>query len=174
MAIVHADSLFTTASPTGPQLTRDAVLRVQPGTTPNYNRGSSLLKLLHLVEQTQLAAEREHYLQDYLEYLFPFRDLELYGPQGGDADNLDPVFQDNKTDFQKQNVAAFRTADSTLVRGWATAGTGRVHSSACRIVAVPIPRCPRRPDTGWAIASRRGCGLARRRCRSCSRFRTTR
>jgi hypothetical protein len=122
MAIVHADSLFTTTSPNGPQLMRDAVLRVEPGTTPRYNRGNSLLRLLHLVEQTQLAAEREHYLQDHLQYLFPFRTLDLYGPQGGDSDNLDPVFQDNKTDFQKQNVAGFTTADTTLVRGWATAG----------------------------------------------------
>ena len=36
--------------------------------------------------------------------------LELYGPSGGDADVLDPTQQDNKTDFQKQNVETFRTS----------------------------------------------------------------
>jgi mannose-6-phosphate isomerase-like protein (cupin superfamily) len=122
MAIVHADSLFTTAAPGGPQLPGDPVRRVEPGTTPNYNRGNSLLGLLRLVEQTQLAAEREHYLHDHLQFLFPFRGLELYGPQGGDSDNLEPAFQDNKTDFQKQNVASFITADTTLLRGWVTTG----------------------------------------------------
>lgn len=126
MAIVHADSLFTSASPAGPQLLPGAVRRVQPGTTPDYDRGNSMLQLLRLVEQTQLAAGREHYLHDHLQYLFPIRDLELYGPQGGDADRLDPATQDNKTDFQKQNVASFTTADTSLVRGWATAGNRTV------------------------------------------------
>jgi mannose-6-phosphate isomerase-like protein (cupin superfamily) len=77
---------------------------------------------MRLMEQTELAAEREWYLRDYLQYLFPIDYLELYGPSGGDADTLDPARQDNKTDFQKQNVRSFRTSATSLVRGWATTG----------------------------------------------------
>jgi mannose-6-phosphate isomerase-like protein (cupin superfamily) len=122
MAILHADSLFTGSLPTGPQLAGDPIRPVQPGTSPDYDRGNSLLKLLGLVEQTQLGADRAHYLHDHLQYLFPIRQLELYGPQGGDSGILDPIYQDNKTDFQKQNVRDFLLADTTLVRGWAAAG----------------------------------------------------
>ena len=81
-------------------LHRDSVFRVPPGTTPNYNKGSSLVTLMRLMERTQLAADREWYLRDYLQYLFPVDYLEMYGPSGGDADLLDPTRQDNKTDFQ--------------------------------------------------------------------------
>jgi mannose-6-phosphate isomerase-like protein (cupin superfamily) len=100
----------------------DSVFRVQPGTTPNYNKGSSLVALMRLMERTQLAVDREWYLRDSLQYLFPVDYLELYGPSGGDADLLDPARQDSKTDFQKQNVKSFRTSASSLVRGWVTTG----------------------------------------------------
>ena len=100
----------------------DSVFRVTPGTTPNYNKGNSLVALMRLMEQTQLAVDREWYLRDYLQYLFPIQQLELYGPSGADADVLDPTRQDSKTDFQKQNVKSFRTAATSLVRGWATIG----------------------------------------------------
>ena len=33
-----------------------------------------------------------------------------------------PTRQDNKTDFQKQNVRSFRTSATSLVRGWVTTG----------------------------------------------------
>jgi mannose-6-phosphate isomerase-like protein (cupin superfamily) len=123
MAIVHGDQLFRATLQGGPQIVQeDRVLRVAPGTSPDYDRGNSLLKLLQLVERTRLAAEREHYLHDSLQHLFPFRQLDLYGPQSPDTDNLDPARQDNKTDFQKQNVADFVASDTTLVRGWAAAG----------------------------------------------------
>jgi mannose-6-phosphate isomerase-like protein (cupin superfamily) len=100
----------------------DSVFRVPPGTTPNYNKGSSLVTLMRLMEQTQLAVDREWYLRDDLQYLFPVDYLELYGPSGGDADVLDPTRQDNKNDFQKQNVKSFRTSATSLVRGWVTTG----------------------------------------------------
>jgi len=100
----------------------DSVFRVPPGTSPNYNKGSSILAVMRLVEQTQLAADREWYLRDHLQYLFPIEFLELYGPAGADADLLDPTRQDNKTDFQKQNVRLFRTSATALVRGWVTTG----------------------------------------------------
>src|SRR5437016_5719846 len=106
MEIVHSDSVF----------------QVMPGTTPNYDQKNSLLSLVNLVEWVQLAAEREYYKFDSLQYLFPFDYLELYGPSGADSTILDPTRQDNKTDFQKQNVRSFHTTDSYLVRGWASAG----------------------------------------------------
>lgn len=100
----------------------DACFRVTPGTTPDYDSGNSLLKLMGLVENVMLAVGREHYDADQLQHLFPIRSLELYGPQGGDADITDPARQDNKTDFQKQNVRDFVTTDALLVRGIVTAG----------------------------------------------------
>lgn len=106
MFIVHADSVF----------------KVEPDTTPPYDRGNPLLKLMNLLEKTRLAAERDFYLRDYLQYLFPFESLEFYGPQGADANNLDPQAQDNKTDFQKQNVRDFRSTDTFLIRGLVALG----------------------------------------------------
>jgi mannose-6-phosphate isomerase-like protein (cupin superfamily) len=106
MAIVHSDS----------------VLQIQPGTTPDYNEQNPLIKLLNIMETMQLAAERECYLMDYTQYLIPFEHLELYGPSGSDYTVLDPTQQDNKNDFQKQNVHDFTTTDTYLVRGWVTTG----------------------------------------------------
>ncbi len=104
----------------------DSVFRVDPGKPPDYAADNPLLKLLGLVERSRLAAEREHYESPSLQYLYPHRWLELYGPSGGDADQLDPALQDVKTDFQKQNVRDFRLADTRAVRGWAAAGDRRV------------------------------------------------
>ncbi len=100
----------------------DAVFKVEPGTQPDYDRGNSMLKLLDLMQRTQLACERETYLTDHLQFLFPFEFLEIYGPAGGDLNILAPEIQDNKTDFQKQNVRNFLTTDTLLIRGWARAG----------------------------------------------------
>lgn len=100
----------------------DTVFKVEPGTTPAYDRGNPLLKLINLLEKVKLAAERDFYLRDHLQYLFPFESLDSYGPQGADANNLDPTQQDNKTDFQKQNVRDFRTTDTFLIRGLVTVG----------------------------------------------------
>ena len=69
-----------------------------------------------------LAAGREAYPFDELQYLFPIRSLQLYGPSAPSDGVLDPQQQDNKTDFQKQNVASFLVADTQLIRGIASAG----------------------------------------------------
>src|SRR2546430_17608773 len=94
MDIVHTDSVF----------------RVEPGTTPNYNKGSSLVALMNILDSTQLACDREWYLRDHLQYLFPYEYLELYGPQAGDANILDPAPQGNKTDFPNQNNKSVPTS----------------------------------------------------------------
>lgn len=106
MQILHTDSIF----------------QVPTGTTPNYNRGNSLLKLMGLMETAQLAAERDFYLTDQLQFMFPYDFLELYGPAGADSNILAPEQQDNKEDFQKQNIRDFRTTDTTLIRGWVEVG----------------------------------------------------
>ncbi|WP_437586802.1 cupin domain-containing protein [Sorangium sp. So ce1000] len=97
----------------------DSVLRVAPRTTPDYDRDNPLTKLLGMVEGVGLAAEREHYWADHTQYLVPFDQLELHGPSAPQSDVLDPVLQDNKDDFQKQNLRGFFTSDTQVVRGWA-------------------------------------------------------
>src|SRR5437868_12225521 len=98
----------------------DRVLPVPAGTTPDYSFNNPELRLLSLVEKAQLAAGREAYLMQHAQYLFPIEFLELYGPSGADANNLDPRQQDNKSDFQKQNVHDFHTTDMHAVRGIVT------------------------------------------------------
>ena len=83
---------------------KDVVIDVPSGITPPYKVNNPLTKLLTLMEQVQFAASREVYLTPQMQYLFPIEDLTMYGPAGADHDILDPVQQDNKTDFQKQNV----------------------------------------------------------------------
>ncbi|MGY3610865.1 MULTISPECIES: cupin domain-containing protein [unclassified Bradyrhizobium] len=104
-----------------PLIAADTVLRMPPGQTPNYNSRNPMMKLLAVAEAHHLAAERHFYLTDHLHALVPFSHLDLAGPQGADADILDPSRQDNKTDFQKQNVRDFLVTDTYLLRGWVTA-----------------------------------------------------
>lgn len=101
----------------------DAVFQVNPGTAADYNTNNPLVRLLRIIQSSRYAAETEYYRVDQTQYLFPYDFLELYGPQGGDYQNLTPEFQDNKTDFQKQNIKDFTLTDTVLARGWATAGS---------------------------------------------------
>ena len=96
----------------------DAVVRVDPGTTPNYNAGNPMMRLLDVMERVTVAAEHEFYRQESLQYLIPYDYLEMYGPSSPNENLLDPQQQDVKTDFQKQNVRDFRATDTHLVRGW--------------------------------------------------------
>lgn len=100
----------------------DRVSRVPPGQTPNYASDNPLLTLTGLIEDARFAVDREWYLRDYLQFLYPIGALELYGPAGGDADILDPTVQDNKTDFQKQNIKSLIIAPTQLARGWVSTG----------------------------------------------------
>ncbi len=97
----------------------DTVVRVAPGTTPDYDRDNPLQKLSRIVGRSRLALGREHYTSELLQHLVPFDHLELWGPQAPNSDVLDPAQQDAKTDFQKQNVRDFHSGDTELVRGWA-------------------------------------------------------
>jgi mannose-6-phosphate isomerase-like protein (cupin superfamily) len=96
----------------------DSVFRVPPNESPNYKENNPLTQLLTLIERTRLAAERDVYLVEHLQYLFPIRKLELYSPAAPHTDVLDAKAQDNKNDFQKQNVRSFLLADTQLSRGY--------------------------------------------------------
>ncbi|MEY3390905.1 MAG: hypothetical protein RL350_1167, partial [Pseudomonadota bacterium] len=97
------------------------VVRVPSGVSPNYRDDNPLLRVMQMVEDVELAAEREHYRSESLQFLFPFKFLSLYGPSAS-PDVLDPREQDDKNDFQKQNVQNFSASDCQLVRGWVVAG----------------------------------------------------
>jgi hypothetical protein len=100
----------------------DTVVKVDPNNPPSYHQGNPLQKLLNLMEQAQLAVEREFYLMEHAQYLFPFEWLSIYGPSGNQADIVEPVRQDNKEDFQKQNIKDFRSTDTFLIRGLVRVG----------------------------------------------------
>ncbi|MBO9202131.1 MULTISPECIES: cupin domain-containing protein [Niastella] len=97
---------------------------IQKVTGPiNYNVKNPVVKLMKVMEDASFFAEDlGAYLADSLQYLFPFSHLDLYGPAGNDQDILNPELQDNKTDFQKQNIKDFLLTDTYLVRGWVTIG----------------------------------------------------
>src|SRR4051794_32082751 len=108
MAVVQAENISIVHT--------DNVIQINPGTTPDYNQNNPLLKLLGLIEGVQFAAERESYLMEYTQYLFPFSYLELYGPSGQSYNILDPAQQANNADFQKQNRHGFRPTHADLPR----------------------------------------------------------
>jgi hypothetical protein len=99
-----------------------AVELVPPHSSPNYNKDNPVTKLIAAVEAAELSAERHHYLADSIQYLFPFARASLYGPAGEQWQVRDPRLQDDKNDFQKQNVSRFDLADTQLFRGYAQAG----------------------------------------------------
>jgi mannose-6-phosphate isomerase-like protein (cupin superfamily) len=89
----------------------------------NYNVYNPIIKLMNIMQESSFMAEdMSAYTTDSLQYLFPFSHLELYGPAGSEHSILNPEVQDNKTDFQKQNVKDFLLTDTYLVRGWVSAG----------------------------------------------------
>lgn len=100
---------------------QDQVVRAQ---NPNYNDQNPVDKLLRLIEGVHWSAGIEYYRTDCAQYLFPFEDLVLYSPNQADLQpgDLDFRNQDNKTDFQKQNIKDFISTDTYLVRGIVTAG----------------------------------------------------
>jgi mannose-6-phosphate isomerase-like protein (cupin superfamily) len=98
----------------------DKVFTVKPPASVDYKQNNPLARLMSLLETVELSAERENYLLNQVQYLIPFDFLELYGPAGSAWNVTDPAQQDNKEDFQKQNIHDFRCTDTWLARGWAT------------------------------------------------------
>jgi mannose-6-phosphate isomerase-like protein (cupin superfamily) len=101
----------------------DKVFLVKPPATPDYKPNNPLARLMSLLETVEFSAERENYLLNQVQYLIPFDFLELYGPSGSSWNVSDPTMQDNKEDFQKQNIHDFRCTDTWIARGWATTRT---------------------------------------------------
>lgn len=101
----------------------DVVIPVGQGTTPDYTANNPIWKVAQAIENAKFAAELEHYEIPSVQYLFPFKHLELYGPAGGEANGqLNPRNQLNKEDFQKQNIKTFLLGDVFIARGYAQAG----------------------------------------------------
>lgn len=98
----------------------DKVFPVKPPATVDYKTANPLNRLMSLLETVELGVEREHYLLNSVQYLIPFDFLELYGPSGDAWNVTDARLQDNKEDFQKQNIKDFRCTDTWIARGWAT------------------------------------------------------
>ncbi len=89
----------------------------------NYNSNNPTTKLMHAMEESYFFAENlDYYLADSIQFLFPFSHLDIYGPSGKDHSNTDPAKQDNKNDFQKQNIKDFILTDTFLARGWVNVG----------------------------------------------------
>jgi mannose-6-phosphate isomerase-like protein (cupin superfamily) len=120
---------------------------VPPGASPSYTKDNPVRKLLKAIEDVELAAGREHYLPETLQYLFPFSELVLYGPSGEDWQEKDPRRQDNKNDFQKQNVRQFDFAETQIVRGYAQAGNWI--GPFLRVSYTPGPKSPFSNDKGY-------------------------
>ncbi len=93
---------------------------------PDLGGTDPLLKVLSLVERVDLAAERESYLMETVQYLFPFDALVLSGPNPPHDGVCDPTQQDDKTNAQQQTILDFRAGDTYLMRGWAHAGAATV------------------------------------------------
>lgn len=94
---------------------------VPPTEDPNYQDHNPVIRMMTTWAKAELAADREHYDPVSLHFLFPYKDLALYGPKPPFEGVLDPRFQDNKQDFQKQNIADFNLQDCWLARGYASA-----------------------------------------------------
>lgn len=91
----------------------------------DYKPNNPLNRLMAILESFDLSAERENYLLNQVQYLVPYDFLELYGPSDPAWNVTDPTDQnnrdqDNKEDFQKQNIKDFRCTDTRIARGWAT------------------------------------------------------
>lgn len=104
-------------------------VRVRPGVPPpDYSKNNPLWRVVRAVEDSRLAAGRGFYRPESLQYLFPFRDLELHGPSGMVFDEATVTARDLiaasdfKDDFQKQNIAGFRFCESAVLRGYVQVG----------------------------------------------------
>jgi len=100
----------------------DVTVIANPSQVPNYNAKNPILEVTSIIEKCHLSADLEHYDRKSLDYLIQYSSLELYGPAGLDSGVIDPTKQDNKNDFQKQNIKNFKIGNTILIRGWVVAG----------------------------------------------------
>ena len=95
----------------------DTIIELKPGEKPNYDQGNPLYSLQSIIQKIPLAAEREHYLPQSIQYLLPYSHLSLY-PYNKPADRALEE-ERAKPDFQHQNIKAVKYSDIRLARGWA-------------------------------------------------------
>ncbi|GJM64922.1 hypothetical protein [Persicobacter diffluens] len=100
---------------------------INPNESRNYNVNNPVWKISEMVEKVTFAAGREFYLVDSLDYLFPYKHLELYNTNYGDDKNLiGPIIpweqQNDKNDFHKQNIRSIVMEHFYLVRGYISIG----------------------------------------------------
>lgn len=102
----------------------DGFIDVQPGTKPPYDAANPLLTVVDEAARLRstMAAGLESYESDSLQFLLPFTKLTLYGPSDGQHAESRPLEQNNKNDFQKQNIASVIFAPFYAVRGYVRAG----------------------------------------------------
>ena len=113
----------TTPASTRPSIVHsDNIFQVDPASPVNYYKNNPLARLLGIIQEFQLGAEREFYLMESLQYLVPYQSLELYGPAAPNQAILAAEAQDFKTDFQKQNIKSFVGTDTYLMRGLVSEG----------------------------------------------------
>ncbi len=138
----------------------DAVFQVPQGTQPNYEASNPLLNLMSIIEGFGLAAEREFYLQRSLQYLVPFDFLELYGPSGGDFQNLDPATQDRQGRLPEAEPQAVPHHRYDVRAGWVSTSvwTGPFLKISYR--GGPTRRSRRRPTISSGPRSGAGCGFS--------------
>jgi len=102
MQIIHSDTIVS--------------LKSAGNKAPDYDQKNPLQDVQSLMQKMRLAAEREHYLNQSIQYLLPYDHLSLYPNKI--SENLDPIAFEDKEDFQHQNINNIKYADTQLIRGW--------------------------------------------------------
>lgn len=92
---------------------------------PDYRRNNPLNKLLGIVEQAEFALEAEHYQASSLQYLYPVAHLSMFKPAQPYPGDDDSESQNDKLDFQKQNIHDFALGDMFIIRGYGQIGDWR-------------------------------------------------
>lgn len=84
---------------------------------PDYNRDNPLAKLIGLNRGAATRGRTGVLCREQHAVPLPNRAPGALWPERTGCRHSDPTHQDNKSDFQKQNVKDFTTADTRLVRG---------------------------------------------------------
>ena len=138
MQIVHSDSVFQVDARHDSELQHAAI---------------PLLRLHRAAwSASQLAAEREYYHTESMQYLLPFEFLEMYGPAGADYQTSSIRNARTTRRISRSRTSAISIpATRTLVRGWVTAGRlDRAVPPRLLSRRAWIRGSRRRPATSWA------------------------
>jgi mannose-6-phosphate isomerase-like protein (cupin superfamily) len=101
--------------------------------------------LSRMIEASTTAVDLEWYVEGSRQYLFEVSDLEMTATVINGAPTCDPRVQDNKLDFQKQNIAGATFGDLVLSRG--------AIEAAGQIFGFLRISCRSGPECGLAVES---------------------